>query len=168
MLAGRARESSMQGRSRGRWGLALGVVLVASLAGAASRPDREPPLEAAAGGVVVVHVWATWCAPCTEELPLLADFYRGPYRGLEERGLRLVTVSQDVRGVDLERYLAQHRPPFPVYLDSLGELGDRLALRGLPATVVLDDRGEVLARMLGPQDWGSPAFHARLQAFLPE
>ena len=156
-------------RRRTRWlGLALCIVLLAGLARAASRSGEEAALASAPGGVVVVHLWATWCGACTEELDALADFYRGPYRGLAERGLRLVTVSQDVRERDLERYLDEHDPPFPVFLDSFGEIGDRLALRGLPATVVLDERGAVLARMLGAQDWGSPSFHARLQGFLPE
>ena len=149
-------------------GSGLAGLLATSLAAAASWPGGEAPLEPGAGGVVVVHLWATWCEPCTEELPRLAEFYRGPYRGLEERGLRLVTVSQDVRAIDLERYLAEHAPPFPVYLDSLGEVADRLALHGVPATVVLGTGGRVLARMLGPQDWASPLFHARLGAFLPD
>ena len=117
---------------------------------------------------MVVHVWATWCAPCLSELDELAAFYRGPYPALAEQGLRLVTVSQDVREGDLARYVAEHAPPFPVLLDTLGETTDRFALRGLPATVVIDASGEVVARMPGPQDWRSEGFRARLEGFLAQ
>ncbi len=141
---------------------ALGLALV----GAGPPSGGKDALRAPEGGALVVHVWATWCAPCLAELEGVAEFYRGAYPALAEQGLRLVIVSQDVREQDLARYLAEHAPPFPVLLDTLGETGDRLALRGLPGTVVIDARGEVLARMPGPQDWRSQAFAKRLEGFL--
>ncbi len=145
-----------------------GAVLVLLAASAPATP-QAPALRAPARGAMLIHVWATWCEPCTAELDDLAAFMRGPsFAGLAERGLRLVTVSEDVRAVDLARYLERHTPPFPVLLDTLGDTSARFALRGLPGTVVIDARGEVVARMLGPQDWRSEAFVARLEGFLGE
>lgn len=52
-------------------------------------------LEQLAGNVVVVNLWATWCAPCREELPLL----EGYLRAREEYGLRVVAVTMDAHEV---------------------------------------------------------------------
>ncbi len=144
------------------------LLLLAGAAGSTGAADTRPELRPAQSVVLVVHVWASWCEPCRPELEQLAAFYRGPYRELAADGLRLVTVSEDVRERDLDRYLAEHAPPFPVYRDSLAETRARYALRGLPATLLLDGRGEVVARLLGPQRWTHPDFLDRLRGWLRE
>ncbi len=128
--------------------------------------EADPRLPEHDGRVLVVHFWATWCAPCTEELDALSRFYDGPYRGLASRGLELVTVSNDVRRKDLDAFLDRSPPPFPVIVDSLSELNSELALDGIPGTVVIGRDGRVLDRMVGAQDWQSEEFQARLATYL--
>jgi thiol-disulfide isomerase/thioredoxin len=105
-------------------------------------------LSALRGQIVVVNFWATWCGPCQEELPRLAQI-ASSYEG---KPVRFVTISIDdpkdrkkIPGV-LER--------LKVPADSwVGGDTDMLADFGLgnivPGTAVLDEQGEVIARIMG-------------------
>ncbi len=128
------------------------------------RPDAR--LSDFAGSVVLLHFWATWCSPCLREMPSLEAFYEGPYRELAERGLVVLTVSNDVRIDDVRRFQEKRKLEVPIFLDPLGSLHDRMQMIGHPATVVIDRRGKIVLRLFGPQDWESPAFHERIERFV--
>jgi len=128
------------------------------------RPDAR--LSDYRGDVVVIHFWATWCRPCRREIPSLIAFYNGPYRQLEPLGLVVLTVSNDVRSADLERFLGKYHPPFPVFYDSLARINDRIHLRALPATVIIDRSGRVMARVIGEQDWTDPLLLKKLAGYV--
>ncbi|MDT8448815.1 MAG: TlpA disulfide reductase family protein [Wenzhouxiangellaceae bacterium] len=157
---------------------AAGVLLAAVLAfNAAPLPAqivdgvRTPgqlsgDLERSTGRVVLLHFWASWCIPCRAEMNELAKFRRNGYPELAEDGLRVVTISNDVRDGDLERFAEQVDLAFPVYYDPYSKLTGRYGVRGLPSTVVLDADGRVVDQMLGAQSWSSPAFHDRLRQWL--
>jgi len=167
-------------RSR-RAGCALAAAALAALAGlgggtgGASAESGEaddgfvahpPRLESYAGRVVLVHFWATWCDPCVREIPALESFYREGYRDLARQGLVLLAVSNDVRHKDLRGFLAEHELSFPVFLDPEARLRDRLAMPGVPGTVVVGRDGEVVARLFGEQDWTSEDLRARLEDYV--
>lgn len=128
------------------------------------RPDER--LAEHRGQVVLLHFWATWCLACTRELPSLAAFARGAYPQLEQEGLVLLSVSNDVRAGDLEHFLAKAQLPFRVFFDPLGALNQQLGLPGLPATLVIGREGQVLAQLLGGQDWQSHTFQSQLAGYL--
>lgn len=138
---------------------ALGLVLVVVITAPLERTAQAVPSADAlalgdyAGKVVVMHFWATWCAPCLRELPALSRFAERRLPRLRREGLVLLTVSRDLRERDLQSFLREQHPGVPVYLDMRGDLAARLGVRGLPTTLVLGPGGTVVARLEGEQEW---------------
>jgi thiol-disulfide isomerase/thioredoxin len=124
----------------------------------------ETTLAAYGGQVMVLNLWATWCAPCVEEMPTLAELQRR-YEGR----LRVVTVSVDSEGdrAKAQRELARlSGGALPFLIDiSRGILFD-VAAAGMPVTIIYDRNGRELARLVGGADWSSDEAAALMDAVL--
>jgi thiol-disulfide isomerase/thioredoxin len=117
--------------------------------------------ELGGGRPLVVNVWATWCAPCLEELPGLdALAARGEWK--------VVAIATDRDSVAVKAFLARHPlPHLVVTWDSLGmATGDGLGARGLPASYVLDGAGTVWLVASGARAWDNPAMAAKIKRAL--
>jgi thiol-disulfide isomerase/thioredoxin len=127
--------------------------------GAADVPPRAPSLGGAdvitgepvsladfAGEPVILHVWASWCAPCAEEAPALARF-AAAHADVAILGVDFQDVSADARRFS-ERFGWEHAS----IADPQGELAARLALLDLPTTIFLSAEGRIVARVSGPAD----------------
>jgi thiol-disulfide isomerase/thioredoxin len=107
---------------------------------------------------ILVNFWATWCPPCLEELPSLENFYRQLSAGTRNGkplAAKLVTISVDDRLEDitsLESTL-DFKPTFPVLHDKEGELARSLGTTKFPETYLVNNKGEILYKWLGPQNW---------------
>jgi thiol-disulfide isomerase/thioredoxin len=117
------------------------------------------------GSVTVINFWATWCGPCVEELPLLSRLSQ-EYAG---RKVRFVAISADESPdnpktrAKIDQFLSRQKLTMEVWLGADLDMLDRLNLGNvLPATVILDEQGEVIARVMGeaheedvkvPVDW---------------
>ena len=115
--------------------------------------------------LVIVNFWATWCEPCTLEMPTLEALWR-EYR---ERGLVVLAVSVD-RGAPrplIEPYVARLGLSFPILLDA--DLGASRAWRvqGVPATFVVRPGGEAVGMAVGAREWNSAEMRALLERLLP-
>jgi peroxiredoxin len=95
--------------------------------------------------LLLVDFWASWCAPCTQSIPELADLYVR----LEPEGLEVLAVSLDAERADAERFLEAHEVPFDVAFDPEGTLLRRLGLDEIPSFVILDGYGRVVHRQVG-------------------
>lgn len=140
-------------------------------------------VDAQAGKVAIVTLWATWCHVCEVEMPELAALARR-YEG---RDLVVMPVSVDAAAetngaagaetgarVDrasvakkVARHLASHDLEiFPVMLDRNLALAQRVGLRGTPTTLIVDRFSQVVAAFEGQAPWSDPETDAYLDALL--
>ncbi len=119
-------------------------------------------LAAFKGKVVVLNLWATWCAPCLKEMPAL-DRLAAATKGDD---VVVLAVSQDMAGwraVDpwWQKAKLAHLVP---YIDKKMQLGFGLGAAGLPLTLIYDRQGREVARLNGPAAWDSPQAQALLRS----
>lgn len=119
------------------------------------------------GDVIVVNFWATWCAPCVHEMPALHQFYSRH----KENGLKVLIISEDFGGFDvILPFLGQRDLPlFEALHDKRNALIKDMGLgSALPASVLIDKKGNIVASGLGIIDWESDALNAKITELLAE
>ena len=100
------------------------------------------------GKVVVMNFWASWCGPCTDELPLLERTQRTiAARNATVLGVNYKDVSGDALG-----YVRRFHLSYPSLRDRDGRYADDYASRAFPETFVIDRKGRIAARRRGPVD----------------
>ena len=120
------------------------------------------------GKVVVVNLWAMWCAPCRTEMPTLAQLARSYQRNEDLIVLPInVDASPDALA-DAKSFIDVHEP-LPLYSDIKFQLPFEFPGKGkMPQTIFLDREGRIRATFSGEADWNSPEAHALIDALLAE
>jgi peroxiredoxin len=93
------------------------------------------------GTPLLVHFWATWCPICRAE--------QGTISSLAEDVPVLTVATGSGDAAQLSKYLEENRLGFPVLLDESGELARRWKIVGVPASFVIDPRGDIVAAAVG-------------------
>jgi cytochrome c biogenesis protein CcmG/thiol:disulfide interchange protein DsbE len=97
------------------------------------------------GRAYVVNFWASWCVPCRKEAPILRSFYeRWSPRGVELIGIVVNDTADNARA-----FRDEFRLTYPQVEDPGGAVRDRYGVRGVPETYIVDERGTVMAAILG-------------------
>ena len=119
------------------------------------------------GQVVVMNLWATWCAPCKREMPTLAKL-QALYA---TQPVKVLPISVD-RDSDLNLIQAEMaaNPPLQSYRDPGYKMSFELEPRaaGYPTTVIYDKQGRERARLAGDADWSSKEARGLVEALLSE
>src|SRR5438034_8372497 len=124
---------------------------------------RTVRLSGLRGKVVVLNLWATWCAPCIEEMPSMERLYGR----LRDTDFALLAISQDEDGKRVVApFVERMHLTFPVLLDPERQVGDRYGVTGYPETFVIDRNGYVVEHVVGPRDWAAPDEIAALEALI--
>lgn len=118
-----------------------------------------------AGKVVLVNLWATWCAPCRHEMPSLDRLQSD----LGDK-IAILAVSEDIGGAKaVDPFMTKlGLKRIRLYLDPKSALGRAFKIDGLPTSFVIDDKGLVQGRVEGEAQWDSPKMLAVLARFLPK
>jgi peroxiredoxin len=116
------------------------------------------------GRPVLVNFWATWCAPCREEMPAMERLYLKH----RQRGFVLLAVSVDTDAALVKPFLERLKLTFPVALDAKMDLANAYGVRALPASFLIDRNGYLTALALGPRPWDTRAAHTLVEGMLAQ
>jgi thiol-disulfide isomerase/thioredoxin len=116
------------------------------------------------GRVVLVNFWATWCAPCVEEMPSL-DRLQGKLGGPD---FQVIALSLDEGGVEaVDRFFSKLGiETLETYLDRDGAMAKAVRVEGVPMTVIFDREGRALGGLYGPAAWDSPEAEALVRHYI--
>jgi len=141
------------------------------------RPGQPAPdfsLPALSGGergllapgqrLVLVNFWATWCKPCEEEMPAMQRLWQA----LAPEGFELLAVSVDAGRAEVEAFRERLALGFPILLDPGKQVAARYQTFRFPESFLVDARGVLVARYVGPRRWDAPEYRARLRRLLAE
>ena len=163
--------------------LGLGLIALVVVAGLAGRGPRAAGLRegqpapawqaegidgrvfdsaALSGRPAVLNFWATWCAPCVEEMPALERLHRA----LAPQGLRVIAVSVDDDPLAARSFAVSHGLTLTVLRDFGGRAAAAHGVEGLPTTVVIDARGSVQGVYVGAVEWDAAGAVAHLRKLL--
>ncbi len=111
------------------------------------------------GEVVLLNVWATWCAPCLDEMPSMERLHRE----LGPRGLRIVAVSVDGApgalspGGDPASFARELGLTFAIWHDPSGAVQRTYRTTGVPESFVIDRHGVIQKKVIGATEWDEGA-----------
>jgi len=111
-------------------------------------------LDRYAGQVVLLNIWATWCAPCEAEMPSMQRLHEA----LGDSGLRIVAVSVDQGSRDqVTRWIKERHLTFEVLQDRSGRIERIYQTMAVPESFVIDREGVIIRKSIGAEDWDAPA-----------
>jgi thiol-disulfide isomerase/thioredoxin len=125
---------------------------------------RSLNLEDFQGKIVLLNVWATWCAPCRKEMPTLDRLSQE----LGGREFQVVPLAIDRAGVEAVRrfYDKTGISGLGLYVDTASAATRALKLDGLPTTLLIDRKGQEIGRITGPAEWDSPQMVGLIKSFI--
>lgn len=108
----------------------------------ATLDDQEVRLSDLRGSFVLLNFWASWCAPCRQEAPVLAS--------IRQPGLRVVGVNVSDFRSDASAFMQRYGLDFLVLRDGQSRVAGLFGVSALPETFLIDPSGHVAARIAGP------------------
>ncbi|MFZ0962196.1 MAG: TlpA disulfide reductase family protein [Terriglobia bacterium] len=121
-------------------------------------PSGSLELKNYRGQIVVLNLWATWCPPCVEETPSLEQFAER----MRDQGVMVISLSVDEDQKALQDFILKNHLSYPVGRDPDRTLAARYGTFQFPETYILDRRGRLADKIVGPADWDDP----RIQNFV--
>jgi thiol-disulfide isomerase/thioredoxin len=116
------------------------------------------------GKWVLLNFWATWCAPCRKEMPMLAEL-QSEFGGDTFEVVTLATGRNSPQGI-VKFFAETGIDNLPRHQDPKQSVAREMAVFGLPITVIIDPDGHEVARLRGDADWASDSAKAIIAALL--
>ncbi len=91
------------------------------------------------GKIVLLNFWATWCKPCTTEMPAM----QACYDKLRDKGFVVLAVNELEDDAKVREHIKQYGHTFPVLMDRDNKVANQFGVFGLPVSVFIDEQGRV-------------------------
>jgi thiol-disulfide isomerase/thioredoxin len=108
------------------------------------------------GNLVLLNFWATWCAPCKEEMPSLDSLKRNPE--LDNIKIFPINIGKDSFKKSKKFFTELNIKNLNIYFDNHKTLAKDLKLRGIPTTILFNKEGKEFARIIGSIDFNDDEF----------
>jgi len=115
------------------------------------------------GKLIILNFWATWCAPCKEEMPSLDNLQTNS--DLTNLKIFPINISQENLTKAEIFFKELNIKNLDIYFDSPITLAKKFSLRGVPTTILLDKRGREFARIIGSIDFDNKEFINWLKSY---
>lgn len=109
------------------------------------------------GKKVFVNIWASWCPPCRSEMPSIEKLYQSVDTGK----VAFVLISFDNRFETAKRFVAGKNWHLPIYYPA-GIIPDLFNVRGIPATFIFDEKGELVQQIEGGENYNTKEYKTLL------
>jgi cytochrome c biogenesis protein CcmG/thiol:disulfide interchange protein DsbE len=108
------------------------------------------------GKITLVNFWATWCAPCVQEMPGLEQLHH------DRPDLAILAVSIDEDGDEYKRFLSLRHVDLKTVRDPEQTAAKLYHTEGWPETYIIDRKGIIRRKLVGDPDWSNPEIRAYL------
>lgn len=116
------------------------------------------------GQYILLNFWATWCAPCRKEMPMLSELQR-EFGGEDFQVVTLATGRNSAPGIK-KFFTDMGIDNLPRHQDVKQALAREMGIFGLPITILVDPDGREIARLQGDAEWSSDSAKAILTELL--
>jgi len=118
--------------------------------------NNQIDLDEFQGNLILMNFWATWCAPCKEEMPSLDLLIKN--KDLDNLVIFPINIGKDSTKKALEFYQDLEIKNLKFYFDSPSTLAKSFGLRGIPTSILFNKKGEEFARIIGSIDFQDKKF----------
>jgi cytochrome c biogenesis protein CcmG/thiol:disulfide interchange protein DsbE len=117
------------------------------------------------GAVVFINFWATWCEPCINELPSIEELSKLTSGNPK---FKLITILFKDDESSAFNFMKENGYTFPIYLNPEGSAAKNFGITGVPETFIIDKKGILRNKIIGPAEWDSPRARETFQALMNE
>ena len=100
---------------------------------------KQQSLSQYRGKIVLLNFWATWCKPCTTEMPAMQT----TYDKLRDKGFVVLAINELEDDARVREHIKQYGHTFPVLMDHDNKVANQFGVVGLPVSVFIDQEGRV-------------------------
>ena len=116
------------------------------------------------GKVVFLNFWATWCAPCIREMPMMEKLHKD----LGKDGLVVLAINFQETPNQVKEFFREHNLTFTALLDRDGKVFELYQAWALPMSAIVNKRGELVGKVMGYRDWHGEEARQLFQGLLAE
>lgn len=114
------------------------------------------------GKLLVLNFWATWCPPCIQEMPSLDAFQER----MRAKGVVVLGISVDKNEQTYKQFLDRAKVTFVTARDPEAEISSTYGTFKYPETYIINSKGDVVEKFVGPENWMDPKIIERIERLL--